>query len=201
MSISEKKQTNKLFSVVCTLVSSIILRVDISQSNITKCRKQLYFCVQRFHQRTTVVFHNSSFPLRSPAITKGKITNTLKPLLTKDLPGQATGKFKICQDMVGVSDKKTHSLLKVSHEFDEIQQTSSARTKQMAANKCNGIFLAHWSVQVSQSIITSKVYVIVSFHHTTLYAIVLSYAIITIIKIYSIRIYLNRIYSNLLARL
>ena len=60
----------------------------------------------------------------------------------------------------------------------------SARSKLMASDKCHGLFFVQWSGQVPYSIITSKEIVIVFFHHNSSCTIVLSYAIIMIIRIY-----------------
>ena len=59
----------------------------------------------------------------------------------------------------------------------------SARTKWMASNKCHGAFFLHWSG-------TENFFV--SFNHNTACAPVLSYGIIMVIRIYSIKpIYLQ----------
>ena len=67
---------------------------------------------------TTVVVHKGSFPLRSSAIIKVKITNSLKPPLTKR-PCEV-GYWEL-NEMLGsggcLRQKKPYRLLKVNHKF------------------------------------------------------------------------------------
>ena len=61
--------------------------------------------------RITVVFHKSSSPLRSSAIMKDKITNSLKPSLTNRL--SEVGYWEL-NEMPG---NASYRLLQVSHKF------------------------------------------------------------------------------------
>ena len=57
----------------------------------------------------------NSFPLRSSAVIKGGINDSLKAPLTKR-PSEV-GYWMRCHEVVGVWDKKTYRLLNVNHKF------------------------------------------------------------------------------------
>ena len=68
--------------------------------------------------RIAVVVPNSRSPLRRSAIMKGKITNSLKPPLTKRLFKVGYWKLNEISGSGGcLRQKRTDRLLKVSHKF------------------------------------------------------------------------------------
>ena len=71
---------NKLFNVDIHRVWLILLLLLLLLNVIAFAISQLKL---RTFVRITVVVHMSSYPLRSSAIMKGKMTNNLQPPLTK----------------------------------------------------------------------------------------------------------------------
>ena len=149
---------------------------------------------------------------------KGKITNSLKPQLTKrsSVVGYRVINFLISEVKQneesmgneqsqnerggGIKLMRSHTQkagyfkcvhIRTRWDVGRIEKSviRSASTKWMTPIKCHGMFFVLWSGQAPLSVLTSRENVFVSLYHNTSYTIVLSYAIIRIYAI--IPIYLQ----------
>ena len=106
---------NKLFNVniyrVCFILLLLLLLLNVIAFAISQLKIKAFV-------RITVVVHKSCSPLRLSSIMKGKVTNSLKPPLTKSSSVRPLGtEWDARKRRLFETKKTTYRLLKVNHKF------------------------------------------------------------------------------------